>query len=61
MKSLEINPLNIINLFWTEEQRQCNGTKTVSSIHGSGTTGHLNAKKKRRSESKHKSYALHKK
>jgi len=43
-----MDPHKYSQLSLTKEPRQYNGTKTVFSTNGAGTTGHPHAKKKKR-------------
>jgi len=54
-----MDPHKYSQLSLTKEPRQYNGTKTVFSTNGAGTTGHPHAKKKK--ECGYRPYTLHKK
>jgi len=46
---------NIVNLSFTEKQKQFNGERTVFSTNSTGTTGYLHAREKK-NESRHRPY-----
>ena len=47
IESPETDCINAVNWFLTNEHRQYNGTKIVSSTNVAGKTGHPHAKKKK--------------